>query len=52
METVEESIGTISKSDETRNPQVAGMAMGKYPKGILAHSGKRDCFTGRYKQTP
>ncbi len=38
MEMLEKSSDALEESTEMRHRQMAGMAMGKYPKGLLAHS--------------
>ena len=42
MEMLETSADTLQKSTKMWHSQVAGMAVGKYPKGILAHRSQPD----------
>ena len=49
MEMLEKSADTLQKSTKMWHCQVAGMAVGKYPKGLLAHCSQPDTHASHIK---
>ena len=46
LEKLEEDKDPVQESDEMWNRETTGMAMGKYPQGLLAHIQQLDTLTG------
>ena len=52
MEMLETSANTLQESTTMWHPQMAGMAVGKHPKGILAHCSQPDTDTSHINGEP
>ncbi len=50
MEMLETSANTLQESTTMWHPQMAGMAVGKHPKGLLAHCSQPDTDTSHIKR--